>query len=335
NPILAMDLDPVDRGIDPAAVRVAHDDDRAGADIAAAIERVPVRRRELFQVAAGVLEHRHLFRGHRRQQLEGLALRHPGLERVERPQRRVEPERQRGALRARGGVGEHPVTRRVALDAIEQKGRALRHPGSNLGDPAKLKVRIGAGDVAQRAEFLDLDNEVAQVSVGHVRPRWIFDNGLVCTTVIDRLSTIKGPRRNQATGAGLMGVSQGRSGSAGSAGKGGAPLRTGAEYLRSLQDGRQVFIDGEPVTDVVRHPAFREAARSIARLYDIAAAPEHRERMTFPSPKTGSPVLRAYQIPRTHADLRARRLFSETWAEATFGLMGRTPDHVAGFFCGY
>ena len=33
--------------------------------------------------------------------------------------------------------------------------------------------------------------------------------------------------------------------------------------------------------------------------------------------------------------LRARRLFSEKWAEATFGLMGRTPDHVAGFFCGY
>ncbi len=83
------------------------------------------------------------------------------------------------------------------------------------------------------------------------------------------------------------------------------------------------------------HPAFREAARSMARLYDIAAAPENRELMTFTSPKTGAPVLRAYQIPQTHADLRARRLFSETWAEATFGLMGRTPDHVAGFFCGY
>jgi 4-hydroxyphenylacetate 3-monooxygenase len=112
-------------------------------------------------------------------------------------------------------------------------------------------------------------------------------------------------------------------------------MRTGAEYLRSLQDGRQVYVDGERVADVVRHPAFREAARSVARLYDIAAAPENRERMTFTSPGTGAPVLRAYQIPRTHADLRARRLFSETWAEATFGLMGRTPDHVAGFFCGY
>ena len=112
-------------------------------------------------------------------------------------------------------------------------------------------------------------------------------------------------------------------------------MRTGSEYLRSLDDGRQVFVDGERVKDVTTHLAFREAIRSIAKLYDIAAAPEMRERMTFVSPKTGDPVLRAYQIPRSHADLRARRLFSETWAEATFGLMGRTPDHVAGFFCGY
>jgi 4-hydroxyphenylacetate 3-monooxygenase len=115
----------------------------------------------------------------------------------------------------------------------------------------------------------------------------------------------------------------------------GRPLRTGAEYLQSLRDGRQVFLDGERVADVSAHPAFREAARSIARLYDIAAEPENRELMTFPSPKTGQPVLRAFQIPKSHADLRARRLFHEKWAEATFGLMGRTPDHVAGFFCGY
>jgi 4-hydroxyphenylacetate 3-monooxygenase len=112
-------------------------------------------------------------------------------------------------------------------------------------------------------------------------------------------------------------------------------MRTGAEYLRSLQDGRAVFLDGERVADVTSHAAFRGAARSLARLFDIAAAPENLERMTFPSPTTGAPVLRAWQIPHTHADLRARRLFSETWAEATFGLMGRTPDHVAGFFCGY
>ena len=112
-------------------------------------------------------------------------------------------------------------------------------------------------------------------------------------------------------------------------------MRTGAEYLRSLNDGRRVFVDGERVKDVTTHPAFRQAARSVANLFDIAAAPEMRERMTFTSPKTGAPVWRAWQIPHTHDDLRARRHFSETWAEATFGLMGRTPDHVAGFFTGY
>src|SRR5437870_5394888 len=89
-------------------------------------------------------------------------------------------------------------------------------------------------------------------------------------------------------------------------------MRTGSDYLRSLNDGRQVFVDGERVKDVTAHVAFREAARSLARLYDIAAAPRMRERMTFSSPKTREPVLRAYQIPRSHADLRARRLFSET-----------------------
>ena len=86
-------------------------------------------------------------------------------------------------------------------------------------------------------------------------------------------------------------------------------LRTGEEYLRSLRDGRQVFLNGEKVSDVSEHVAFREAARSIARLYDIAADPANRERMTFISPKTGKPVLRAYQIPKTHEDLKARRLF--------------------------
>jgi 4-hydroxyphenylacetate 3-monooxygenase len=112
-------------------------------------------------------------------------------------------------------------------------------------------------------------------------------------------------------------------------------MRTGAEYLKSLNDGRAVFVEGERVKDVTTHPAFREAARSVARLYDIASDPANRELMTFTSPKTGKPVLRAYQIPRSHADLKARRLFSEKWAEASFGLMGRSPDHVAGFFTGY
>src|ERR1700684_685038 len=95
-------------------------------------------------------------------------------------------------------------------------------------------------------------------------------------------------------------------------------MRSGEEYLRSLKDGRHVYADGELVKDVTTHPAFREAAKSVARLFDVAAAPENRELMTYPSPRTGAPVWRAWQIPRSHADLRAKRLAAEAWAEATF-----------------
>jgi 4-hydroxyphenylacetate 3-monooxygenase len=113
-------------------------------------------------------------------------------------------------------------------------------------------------------------------------------------------------------------------------------IRTGADYLAAIKDdGRNVFFDGDVVRDVTTHPAFRGAANSISRLFDVAADPANAELMTFTSPKTGAPVWRCYHVPKTAADLASRRLMSVRWAEETFGLMGRTPDHVAGFLAGY
>ena len=57
--------------------------------------------------------------------------------------------------------------------------------------------------------------------------------------------------------------------------------KTGAEHLRSLQDGRTVYLDGELVKDVTEHKAFRNAVRSAAALYDYQARPENIEAMTF------------------------------------------------------
>lgn len=111
--------------------------------------------------------------------------------------------------------------------------------------------------------------------------------------------------------------------------------RSGKEYVEGLRDGRQVFIDGEVVEDVTVHPAFRGAVESIAGLYDTAADPSNRELMTFPSPRTGEPVNRSFMIPRSEEDLVLRRKALRRWSESTFGLMGRSPDHVAGFLAGW
>ncbi len=111
--------------------------------------------------------------------------------------------------------------------------------------------------------------------------------------------------------------------------------RTGAEYIASIRDSRTVYINGERVADVTEHPAFRGAVRSIAQLYNLSASPEHRETMTFPSPATGEPVNKCFLLPRTPEDLAARRRAHRLWADATFGMMGRSPDHVPGFITGF
>ncbi len=62
--------------------------------------------------------------------------------------------------------------------------------------------------------------------------------------------------------------------------------------------------------DVTAHPAFRQAARSIAALFDIAADPEQRERMTFASPKTGAARLARLADPEDGGrSARAAALF--------------------------
>ena len=54
-------------------------------------------------------------------------------------------------------------------------------------------------------------------------------------------------------------------------------LMTGEEYLSSVRDGREVYLYGERVGDITEHPAFRNSARSIARLYDALHDPAPRE----------------------------------------------------------
>ncbi|MBV8213232.1 MAG: Pyoverdin chromophore biosynthetic protein pvcC, partial [Verrucomicrobia bacterium] len=56
---------------------------------------------------------------------------------------------------------------------------------------------------------------------------------------------------------------------------------TGQEYLESLNDGREVWIYGEKVKDVTKHPAFRNSCRMIARLYDALHDPAKKGVLTM------------------------------------------------------
>jgi 4-hydroxyphenylacetate 3-monooxygenase len=110
--------------------------------------------------------------------------------------------------------------------------------------------------------------------------------------------------------------------------------KTGDEHLRSLQDGRTVYIDGELVADVTEHHAFRNSVRSAAALYDFQARPENVEFMTF-TPGGGSRrVSRGWQMPRTYEEMVQRRKALQAWAALSCGFLGRSPDHLASSLVG-
>ena len=113
-------------------------------------------------------------------------------------------------------------------------------------------------------------------------------------------------------------------------------VKTGADHLAALRDGREVYIDGERVADVTTHPAFRNAVHQVAALYDYQARPENLERMTFTAPSAGgyARINRCWQLPRSHADLVERRKAMSEWAEQSGGFLGRSPDHVASSLLG-
>jgi 4-hydroxyphenylacetate 3-monooxygenase len=109
-------------------------------------------------------------------------------------------------------------------------------------------------------------------------------------------------------------------------------LRTGADYLKSLNDGRQVVLGKEIVRDVTTHPAFRNTARSFARIYDLKRSPEHIDAMSYA--EGGERYSAWYILPRSKDDLRKRSEAHRRVAEWSYGLLGRSQDHVSTFVSG-
>lgn len=105
---------------------------------------------------------------------------------------------------------------------------------------------------------------------------------------------------------------------------------TGAEYIESLRDGREVYIDGERVEDVTRHPSMRNSVRSLARLYDALHDPARKELLTAPTDTgNGGYTHKFFRHARSVDDLVAQQAAIVEWARMSYGWMGRTPDYKA------
>jgi 4-hydroxyphenylacetate 3-monooxygenase len=110
-------------------------------------------------------------------------------------------------------------------------------------------------------------------------------------------------------------------------------VRTGKSYLESLNDDRNIIVDGQSVSNVAEHPGFRGIAESVAQLYDHAR--DEPKSMQFDCDAIGGAANATFMTPRSRDDLRLRREAISRWARMNNGFVGRSPDHVASFFAGF
>jgi 4-hydroxyphenylacetate 3-monooxygenase oxygenase component len=104
-------------------------------------------------------------------------------------------------------------------------------------------------------------------------------------------------------------------------------VRNGVEFIEGLRRApREVWAAGRRIDNVADDPVFARPVRAIADLYDLQVAPEHREAMI--AGEDGETFGTSFLMPRSRDDLVRRRHAMKVWAEASFGLLGRSPDFL-------
>jgi len=110
--------------------------------------------------------------------------------------------------------------------------------------------------------------------------------------------------------------------------------RSGEAFLKGLRARkREVWLGDERVDDVTEHPALAGAAGTLASVFDRQL--EYPDDCLMPDPETGEPINVSHMIPHSKEDLQRRHRGLVRLAEATVGLMGRTPDYMNVTFAGF
>ena len=105
-------------------------------------------------------------------------------------------------------------------------------------------------------------------------------------------------------------------------------LRTGEQYRESLRDGRLVWMNGERINDVTRHPAFKPIIDIRARIYDMAHEQGLSDIMSYEA--DGQRFCIGYKLPETQEDWRAKWRALDAVFRDIRGVVTRVGDETVG-----
>ena len=102
-------------------------------------------------------------------------------------------------------------------------------------------------------------------------------------------------------------------------------VKTGAEYLASLRDDREVWLHGERVADVTAAPGLARGAQTMAGFIDRQHQEDAQALLTYGEGGERYPM--SFLLPRSPEDVRRRGAAYYEWARWSNGMFGRTPDY--------
>jgi 4-hydroxyphenylacetate 3-monooxygenase len=107
-------------------------------------------------------------------------------------------------------------------------------------------------------------------------------------------------------------------------------IRTGAEYIESIRDGREVYLNGERVKDVPTHPHFKPIVDIRARMYDMQHEKAHADLLTYHDDETGETNAMFYKPPKTQQDWWDKYNGVNGVMEEVGGVVTRVGDETIG-----
>ena len=105
-------------------------------------------------------------------------------------------------------------------------------------------------------------------------------------------------------------------------------IRTGDEYRTSLDDGREVWMNGEKVKDVCAHPQLKPVIDVRARIYDMQHDPSTKDQTTYQ--ENGEDFAIGLRLPYEPKDWEDKRKAVDLVMHDIGGIVTRVGDETIG-----
>ncbi|MGE7661243.1 4-hydroxyphenylacetate 3-hydroxylase family protein [Peribacillus sp. NPDC097197] len=112
-------------------------------------------------------------------------------------------------------------------------------------------------------------------------------------------------------------------------------LSRGDRFIQSLNDERSVLLEGEKLTDLAGHPAFKGTLETITHLFNMLDDPKERDNVGFKLPDRESYAHSSFLVPYTQEDLQKRSRAFHYWSKETHGMMSRLSDYARSMITGW